>query len=113
MAARLARFDNDAQGSEPDRRREPRYDAGVKATMESSKGDRVDVSLAEISLHGCSVTGDATWLRTGSVVSIAITDAAPLQAIVRWVRGDAAGMEFLWPITSDRTDWHALIDGLL
>ena len=51
---------------------------------------------------------EAAWLKAGSFVSIAVGDNPALQAIVRWVRHDAAGTEFLRSIPPERTEWHKL-----
>lgn len=68
------------------------------------------VLLAEVSLHGCRVRAEEPWLRTGAFVSISIEDGARLQAIVRWVREGAAGMEFLRPIPDHCSQWHDLME---
>lgn len=92
------------------RRKELRYATGFDAILESSRGESAQVLLCEISMHGCRVKCDEAWLRTGAFVSIALEDEPPLQAIVRWNRDGAAGMEFLKPIPAERGEWRELLD---
>jgi hypothetical protein len=94
----------------PDRRRELRVPAGYQAILEFSEGDSNKVSLADISTHGCCVRSEAEGMRIGRFVSIGIDDGQMLQAVVRWVRDGAAGMEFLRPIPPERSEWHELIE---
>jgi hypothetical protein len=110
MSAQLARLHALPVDIRPERRKASRYPAEVNAVLTSSHGDEADVQLADVSTHGCNVRGVVDWLRTGSFVSIGFDDETPLHAIVRWTRGDAAGMEFLQPIPPERTEWHALIN---
>ena len=67
--------------------------------------------IADLSTHGCCLRSEADWLRLGSFVSISLGEDEPgLQAIVRWVRDGACGLEFLRPVPSDRPEWHELMD---
>lgn len=90
------------------------------------------VELADVSTHGCCIRAPgnddhADWLRQGAFVSIRLKDgaspeedgappetakpeAARLEAVVRWVRGHTAGMEFLRPVPPERLDWRELMD---
>ncbi|MGO4169844.1 PilZ domain-containing protein [Novosphingobium sp. PhB55] len=111
MNASLARLMPSPARARDDRRREHRHVTCYDATLESARGGPASVQLADVSSHGCSVRGDADWLRPGAFVSIRLETGAPaLQAIVRWVRGDAAGMEFLRPVPAERLDWLDLMD---
>jgi len=110
MRAQLARLPVISAESRSERRRVSRIPAEVNALMLSSHGERACVKLADVSSHGCSVTGHVGWLRAGSFVSIGFSEGTGLRAIVRWLRDDAAGMEFLQPVPRERTEWHALID---
>jgi hypothetical protein len=101
-AAQQATFD--------DRRREPRHATRFEAILETSQGRRLPVQLADISLHGCSVRAEGDGLRQGAFVSIGLCDDSMLSAVVRWVRGDAAGMEFLRAVPANQTAWHDLMD---
>jgi len=93
-----------------DRRRETRHTTCFEARLESTRGGSMAVLLADVSLHGCSVRGTSDWLRQGAFVSIGLGESPTLAAIVRWVRGDAAGMEFLRPVPGERHEWHDLMD---
>ncbi|MCT2400578.1 PilZ domain-containing protein [Novosphingobium mangrovi (ex Huang et al. 2023)] len=93
-----------------DRRRETRHATRFEAIIETSQGRRHPVLLADVSLHGCSVQTDAETVRQGAFVSIGLYGEPMLPAIVRWVRGKAAGMEFLRSVPPDRTEWHELMD---
>ncbi len=114
MNAPLARLGSAKKEVRPDlrpnRRKEARYSAWIDAILESSHGDKAEVQLSEISLHGCRAKSDDAWLRTGSFVSIDIDGAQTLQAIVRWVRDGYAGMEFLRPVPPECRGWHDLMD---
>ena len=110
MSAHIARLKTDPAKPRPRRRKVERHAAWTKARLQSSYGDREDVTLCDLSTHGCCVRISENWLRTGSFVSIAIDSEPPLQAIVRWVRDGAAGLEFLRPVPDDRTEWLDLLD---
>lgn len=92
------------------RRREPRFEAWFDATLETAHGDRADIRIAEVSLHGCRIKADLSWIRTGAFVSIAAEGGRKLHAIIRWVREDSAGIEFLRPVPRECTEWHDLMD---
>jgi hypothetical protein len=114
MTVKLARLDNipeiDETKAARNRRREPRFATWFDAQIENARGESVKVLLAEVSLHGCRIQADEPWLRVGGFVSIRIEHGAQLQAIVRWVREGAAGMEFLRPIPFEYSEWHDLMD---
>lgn len=110
MNAPIGRLYAASEDTLDDRRRERRHATRFAATLEMSQGRRLAVSLADVSLHGCCVQTDAETLRQGAFVSIGLDENSMLPAIVRWVRGTAAGMEFLRAIPSDRFEWHDLLD---
>lgn len=93
-----------------ERRREQRHATRYSAHIESSRGDRMDTLLTDASLHGCCVSGSAPWLRQGAFVSIGLGKCDALRAVVRWVRGDSAGMEFLHVVPAGASEWHDLMD---
>lgn len=95
------------------RRKVARSPAEVTASVRSSQGDEAVVRIADVSTHGCSVRGDLPWLRNGAFVAIGLGDGPALSAIVRWMRDGSAGMEFLRPVPSDRTEWQMLINSPL
>lgn len=93
-----------------ERRREKRHATCFEATLEFSNGGRASVLLADVSLHGCCVRTDFGSLRQGAFVAIGLGAEPRVPAVIRWVRGNAAGMEFLRQVPADRTDWRALMD---
>ena len=110
MSRKLARLPTAANKAEAERRQSPRYSALTAATLVSSRGETAQVSMVDVSTHGCCVSCDAGWLRTGAFVAIGLDENPMLQAIVRWVRDDSAGMEFLRPIPPERSEWYALLE---
>lgn len=93
-----------------DRRRAPRTPSTASATLAVAGGERCDATLTDVSLYGCCVDAVADWLRPGRFVAIGLAGSKPIEAVVRWARDGAAGMELLHPLSADRQDWHALID---
>jgi hypothetical protein len=91
------------------RRKITRLAVQAVAQLCSLDGENVRVAIGDLSAHGCSVRCVSGWLRAGRFVSIGIADEPPLRAVVRWVRDDLAGLEFLRPVPSDRSEWHALM----
>jgi hypothetical protein len=114
MTVKLARLDNipeiDDSRVARNRRREPRFATWSDAHVENSRGDSAKVLLDEVSMHGCRIKADEPWLRVGGFVSIRIENCGQMQAIVRWMRDGAAGMEFLRPIPPEFGAWHDLMD---
>lgn len=80
-----------------------------RGQISSAQGETAPVMIGETSLHGCCVQCASGWLRPGRFVSIGIEDSAPLQAVVRWVREDRAGLDFLQAVPAHRDHWQALI----
>lgn len=70
----------------------------------SSHGDRAKAQLRDISIYGCNLISDETWLRTGMFISIRLNPERTVQAIVRWARNDTCGVEFLRPIPDAEAD---------
>lgn len=109
MATAIARL---VQPQEPVRvaqRATPRLVARRRGQISSAQGESALVMIGDASSHGCAVQCASGWLRPGRFVSIGIEDSAPLQAVVRWVREDRAGLDFLHAVPSHRDDWQALI----
>ncbi len=66
--------------------------------------------VIDLSTHGCGINGDASSsMRLGMILSIRLDDERPIQAIIRWIRGEVAGIEFFRPITADQSGWRALL----
>jgi len=75
-----------------------------------TNGTNREMQLGDLSTHGCRVDGEVEGFRVGRFVSVGLDETSMLQAVVRWVRNNAAGMEFLRPIPPERTEWHDLMD---
>jgi len=110
--ARLARATDEVTVAEvfTDRRRESRVPARFSAVLRFSDGASSEVELADVSTHGCCVRSEDAGLRIGRFVSVGLDEESMLQAVVRWVRDGAAGMEFLRPIPPERCEWYDLMD---
>ena len=106
-------FERLAPVSEPsgqERRKVARAIVSASAILATAHGDRTPVMIGDVSTHGCNIRSDVAWLRTGRFVAMELGDDAPLQAVIRWVRNGAAGLEFLRPVSEDYHDWQALIN---
>lgn len=93
-----------------ERRREARHATRFDATLELPDGDQFSVLLTDVSLHGCALQAESDFLHQGSVVAIGVGAEPRISAVVRWVHGNAAGMEFLRQAPTDRASWRALMD---
>lgn len=112
MVSMLARIDAPGEAMLPDQRRAPRAIVAVEAEVRSSRGERASMTIANISVHGCNINGEADWLRLGLFVTVEHNAGEALSAIVRWVRGASAGLEFLRPVPAGHAAWHDLIDSI-
>ena len=109
MGSAINRFQPASEPTGPKRRKASRVPAQTIALLGSLDGENARVVIGDVSAHGCSVRSAAGWLRTGRFVSIGLDEAPPLRAIVRWVRDETAGLEFLRPIPLERAEWHDLM----
>jgi hypothetical protein len=96
----------------PGRRKVARAIVQVEASVTSSRGDSAKMTINNVSTYGCNITGDAGWLKMGSFVGVALEGGQPLQAIVRWLRDDSAGLEFLRPVPAGNAAWHDVINSV-
>ena len=110
MKSALARFDPSSATNPVERRRQQRHRLGHPAILRTSDGSETDIKLRDLSHSGCNIEGTDDNLRPGSFVSIGLGPEDFIGAIVRWVRADRAGMEFLREIAPDRTAWTELMD---
>ncbi|GGY95370.1 hypothetical protein GCM10011614_07590 [Novosphingobium colocasiae] len=106
----LMRFQSEIDDDPFERRRETRHNSAVTVMLQFASGSRTSVQLTDVSLHGCCIRGDSDRLHQGRILSIGLNDHPMLDAIVRWVRDDTAGMEFLHPVPVERREWHDLMD---
>jgi phosphosulfolactate phosphohydrolase-like enzyme len=81
-----------------DKRRTSRRISGRSVVVKSTNGERAKAVIRDVSVYGCSLVGDAAWMRTGSFVAIVLSAERSIQAIVRWSRSGVSGVEFLRPI---------------
>lgn len=98
------------EAMQADRRRAPRAVVAAEALVTSSRGESAAMTIGNISVNGCNITGEAAWLRLGGFVTLELAEGESMSAIVRWVRGESAGLEFLRPVPPEHASWHALID---
>jgi PilZ domain len=81
-----------------EKRRTSRRISGRSVVVKSTNGERAKAVIRDVSVYGCSLVGDAPWMRTGSFVGIVLSAERSIQAIVRWSRSGVSGVEFLRPI---------------
>jgi hypothetical protein len=98
VVARVKTPDLAGQMQAMDKRRTSRRISGRSVIVKSSHGERAKAVIRDVSIYGCSLVGDAAWLRIGSFVAIVLSAERSIQAIVRWSRGGVSGVEFLRPI---------------
>lgn len=110
MTEPFARIAGMAEGPQSERRRYPRQPAWAMAQLRSGQGEACEAVLTDVTAHGCSLRCDADWLRAGAFVSLGLEDDPPLTAIIRWVRDDCAGLEFLRAVSAEHIGWRALLD---
>jgi len=112
MAGKLVMVDTKIGQTVANRRRSARAIVEVAAKVCSSHGDEAIMTIANISIHGCNISGVAPWLRLGGFVTVALRSGEAMTAIVRWVRGDSAGVEFMRSVPPEHTTWHELIESI-
>jgi hypothetical protein len=93
----------------PNRREVSRYRTKAAVEVANTSGAKAAMSVEDISSHGCSIKGDVQWLRLGMILSIVLANEQPVQAVIRWVRGGKAGVEFFRPLTAAQSGWQRLI----
>ena len=93
----------------PMTRKAERRAVSGKVIVQSSAGDRLSSQLRDISAYGCNLACDAEWLRLGRFVSLRLAKDWTIQAIVRWSRDGATGIEFLRPISNHEADLIAAL----
>ncbi len=84
----------------PQTRRATRLRSHARALVLSSQGDRSKALVCDVSVHGCCLETDSAWMRMGQFITLRLSSDWTIQAIVRWVRDEHAGIEFLRPIDS-------------
>ena len=89
----------DTAATRPNTRRTARRIAGAVATVRTAGGERSRARIRDVSIFGCSLVTDADWLRTGIFITLQLAPDWSIQAIVRWARDGAGGVEFLRAIS--------------
>lgn len=80
-------------------RKADRKPASGSVLIQSGSGEQISARLRDLSGYGCNLACEADWLRLGRFISIRIGSDCTIQAIVRWARDGATGVEFLRPIS--------------
>lgn len=96
-------------------RRAARRPTSIAVTIASTQGSESPVVVRDISTHGCSIEGNADWIKPGAFVDLrpageAVVTGAPVTGIVRWTREGAAGIEFVRPLAPGGGGLASLID---
>ena len=99
MSLRFLRLDSLAgRIVRPQTRKSDRQFASREIEVLSSTGESAPARLHDVSPYGCNVRASAPWLRLGRFVTLKCDADITVQAIVRWSRDDATGLEFLRPL---------------
>lgn len=89
------------------RRRAGRFPVRLVVDVSIFAGATYRSSLVDLSEHGCSLQSDSPPVKAGQFVTVNLSPSQQSAAIVRWVRGDLAGVEFLHPISSETVEKFA------
>ena len=73
--------------------RKVRTDLSLDGVLTDSDGGRVAVVVRDLSHDGCKLDTDGSLI-AGERVVLAVGKSPPLRAVVRWVEGIDAGLEF-------------------
>ncbi|MCJ2181317.1 PilZ domain-containing protein [Novosphingobium sp. 1949] len=118
MSQRLARLPSIHTLKPAERRREGRHPSRHGVVVRCDAALRGSAWLIDISPYGCALWGRGLALRCGVVVTLRPIEAphsaeTDLDAIVRWIREDTAGLEFLRPLTGSAKRpaavWQAIV----
>lgn len=117
MTAQLDRLPSIHTIRARERRREPRYPTNCPVCLYTGGARLGAVWLVDVSPHGCCIHSPDLEIRAGVFVALGARGTLPaaaepplLEAIVRWVRANAAGLEFLHSVPDDARFWQDLID---
>ncbi len=97
MVAKLQRLASETPPAALTRKADRQTVSG-KVIIQSNSGDRAPGRLRDISAYGCNLACEAEWLRIGRFISLRLAKDWTIQAIVRWNRDGATGVEFLRPL---------------
>jgi hypothetical protein len=83
-----------------DRRRSPRVEVELEATMRELGASGVEAQVLNISERGFMASSDAHF-EVGSRVWLMLPGRERANAVVKWTAGDRLGAEFAEPISLD------------
>lgn len=93
-----------------DARRVARKPSQSDVTITSAQGAEMPVVIGDISTYGCSIGRSADWLKQGAFVWLRAGGESAVIGIVRWIREEAAGIEFVRPLEPGAYGLASLID---
>lgn len=88
--------------------REDRYDISISGHLRTHTGKR-DVTIVDLSEHGCRIYDRDGALREGNSVSLRIGPIGPVEGTIRWHQNPYAGIRFenpLYPAVLDHIRTH-------
>lgn len=91
-------------------RRVSRKPSNLDVTIASAQGAETPVVIGDISTYGCSIGRNADWLKQGVFVWIRAGGESAVIGIVRWIREEAAGIEFVRPLAPGGYGLASLIE---
>lgn len=93
--------------------RETRHDLSILERLYTGIGVR-DVTILDLSAHGCRFHDRFCNLRPGMPVSVRIGPVGPMRSVVRWRRGEYVGVQFenaLYPSVLEHIRTHFNLPG--
>ncbi|MDD3797916.1 MAG: PilZ domain-containing protein [Novosphingobium sp.] len=81
-----------------DQRRDPRLPVTMQGRYRPGNGRVHDVQISDLSLAGCRMYQNHSWLEVGSRISLRIETIGPILSIVRWKDRYEMGVEFETPL---------------
>lgn len=85
-------------------RREDRFPVHIQGRYRTGNGMARDVSIGDLSTHGCRFFDAYCNLSPGALITLRIGSIGPLDAQVRWVERQTVGVMFANPIHASVLD---------
>ncbi|MGD9473014.1 MAG: PilZ domain-containing protein [Novosphingobium sp.] len=76
-------------------RRDMRLPVKMQGRYRSGNGRVHDVQISNLSLTGCRMFQNHSWLGEGDPIALRIENIGPIDAIVRWKDRTEMGVEFI------------------
>jgi len=76
---------------------EPRHEISIVGRVRMGTGAR-DVTIQDLSEHGCKFHDRFSSLAIGAPVTVRIGPVGPVEAHVKWRRGEYVGVQFVTPL---------------